>query len=241
MSAKVAVVTGGGSGIGLGIATRFVADGYSVAILDRANADVAAKEIGALGIECDVSDRAAVDAAFAQVRSELGPVAILCTAAGIDLFQPLKEVTSADWDRVIAVNLTGTFNCVQEAVPDMVEAKWGRIITIASSSAESGAPNMVHYTASKGGVISLTRSLAVEFARKGITSNSICPTICDTPMARKAAEEGKVPPVDVLAQHVPMGRAGTPEDMGAAASYFASEGASYVTGQILDVSGGMRI
>jgi NAD(P)-dependent dehydrogenase (short-subunit alcohol dehydrogenase family) len=239
--AKVAVVTGGGSGIGLGIATQFVADGYAVAILDRANADVAAKEIGALGIDCDVSDRAAVDAAFAQVRSELGPVSILCTAAGIDLFQPLADVTMADWDRVIAVNLTGTFNCVQNAVPDMVEANWGRIITVASSSAESGAPNMVHYTASKGGVISLTRSLAVEFARKGITSNSIAPSICDTPMARKAAEEGKVPPVDTLGKMVPAGRAGTPEDMAAAASYLASDGASYVTGQILGVSGGMRI
>jgi NAD(P)-dependent dehydrogenase (short-subunit alcohol dehydrogenase family) len=123
----------------------------------------------------------------------------------------------------------------------MVEATWGRIITVASSSAESGAPNMVHYTASKGGVISLTRSLAVEFARKGITANGISPSICDTPMARKAAEEGKVPPVETLGKMVPAGRAGTPEDMAAAASYLASDGASYVTGQILGVSGGMRI
>ena len=241
MTARVAVVTGGGSGIGLGIATQLVADGHRVAILDRANADVAAKEIGALGIGCDVSDRAAVDAAFDQVRSELGPVEILVTAAGIDLFQPLAEVTMADWDRVIAVNLTGTFSCIQAAVPDMVTGKWGRVITIASSSAESGAPNMAHYTASKGGVISLTRSIAVEFARAGITANSITPSICDTPMARKAADEGKVPPVDVLGKMVPVGRAGTPDDMGAAASFLASEGASYVTGQILGVSGGMRI
>ncbi len=239
--ARVAVVTGGGSGIGLGIATQFVADGYQVAILDRANADVAAKEINALGIDCDVSDRAAVDAAFARVRSDLGPVSILVTAAGIDLFQPLADVTMEDWDRVIAVNLTGTFSCVQAAVPDMVAAKWGRIITIASSSAESGAPNMTHYTASKGGVISLTRSLAVEFARSGITSNSITPSICDTPMARKAAAEGKVPDVDVLGKMVPVGRAGTPEDIAEAASFLASDGASYVTGQILGVSGGMRI
>jgi 2-hydroxycyclohexanecarboxyl-CoA dehydrogenase len=238
---RVAVVTGGASGIGLGIATQFVADGHRVAILDRANADVAAKGINALGLACDVSDRAAVDAAFDQARAELGPVEILCTAAGIDLFQPLHEVTMEDWNRVIAVNLTGTFSCVQAAVPDMVAAKWGRIITIASSSAESGAPNMTHYTASKGGVISLTRSLAVEFARKGITANSITPSICDTPMARKAAEEGKVPDVEVLGKMVPVGRAGTPHDMGAAASYLASDAAEYVTGQILGVSGGMRI
>ncbi|MEY2396931.1 MAG: 2-hydroxycyclohexanecarboxyl-CoA dehydrogenase [Actinomycetota bacterium] len=238
---RVAVVTGGASGIGLGVATQFVADGHRVAILDRANADVAAKEINALGIDCDVSDRAAVDVAFEQVRSELGPVEILCTAAGIDLFQPLHEVTMDDWDRVIAVNLTGTFSCVQQAVPDMVAAKWGRVITIASSSAESGAPNMAHYTASKGGVISLTRSIAVEFARSGITSNSITPSICDTPMARKAAEAGKVPDIAVLGGMVPVGRAGLPEDIAAAVSFLASDAASYVTGQILGVSGGMRI
>ena len=100
---------------------------------------------------------------------------------------------------------------------------------------------MAHYTASKGGVISLTRSLAVDFARKGITANCVNPTIVDTPMARHAAEEGKVPPADVLAQHVPAGRAGTPEDIAGAVSYLCSDGASYVTGQIINVSGGMRI
>jgi NAD(P)-dependent dehydrogenase (short-subunit alcohol dehydrogenase family) len=235
-------VTGGASGIGLGIAKFLAAEGNRVALLDRANADVAAKEIdGAIGVECDVADRAAVTAAFSRVRSELGRVAILVTSAGIEAFEPTTDITAESWDRVIAVNLTGTFACVQAALPDMVEAGWGRIVTIGSTSAESGAPNMAHYTASKGGVISLTRSLAVDFARKGITANTVNPTIVDTPMARHAAEEGKVPPVDKLGSFVPVGRAGTPEDIAGAVAYLCSDGASYVTGQIINVSGGMRI
>ena len=239
---RTAVVTGGASGIGLGIAKFLANDGHRVAILDRANADVAAKEVdGSIGVDCDVSDRAAVAAAFDRVRNELGPVEILVTSAGVEAFEPTIEITPESWDRVIAVNLTGTFSCVQHALPDMVAAKWGRIVTIGSTSAESGAPRMAHYTASKGGVISLTRSLAVDFARKGITANCVNPTIVDTPMAQHAAAEGKVPPADVLAQHVPAGRAGTPEDIAGAVAYLCSEGASYVTGQIINVSGGMRI
>lgn len=244
MTSRVAVVTGGASGIGLGIAKFLTNDGHRVALLDRdgPGAEAAAKDLtDAIGIECDVSDRSEVAAAFATVRSELGPVEILVTSAGIESFEPTIEITPESWDRVIAVNLTGTFSCVQAALPDMVEAGWGRIVTIGSTSAESGAPRMAHYTASKGGVISLTRSLAVDFARKGITANTINPTIVDTPMARHAAAEGKVPPADVLAQHVPAGRAGTPEDIAGAVSYLCSEGASYVTGQIINVSGGMRI
>ena len=242
MSGRVAVVTGGASGIGLGVAKQLAADGCRVAVLDRANAEVAAKEVdGAIGVDCDVSDRAAVRAAFDRVRAELGPVTVLCTSAGIEAFEPTLDVSDESWDRVIAVNLTGTFACVQAALPDMVEAQWGRIVTIGSSSAESGAPNMAHYTASKGGVISLTRSLAVDFARQGITANTINPTIVDTPMARHAADEGKVPPVETLGTFVPMGRAGTPEDIAGAVSYLCSDAASYVTGQIINVSGGMRI
>jgi NAD(P)-dependent dehydrogenase (short-subunit alcohol dehydrogenase family) len=235
-------VTGGASGIGLGIAKFLANDGNRVAILDRANAEVAAKDVeGAIGLECDVADQAAVIAAFARVRAELGPIQILVTSAGIEAFEPTLEITLPSWERVLAVNLTGTFSCVQAALPDMVEAKWGRIVTIGSSSAESGAPNMAHYTASKGGVISLTRTLAVDFARKGVTANTINPTIVDTPMARHAADEGKVPPVETLGSFVPMGRAGTPEDIAGAVSYLCSEAASYVTGQIINVSGGMRI
>ena len=167
----VAVVTGGASGIGLGVARQFVADGHDVAVLDRngaganwAAAEMQAEGVRVLGVEVDVADRQSVEAAFARVRAELGPVGILVTSAGVESFDPLLDITAEKWDRIIAVNLTGTFSCVQAAVPDMLAAGWGRIVTISSSSAQSGAPNMAHYAASKGGVISLTRALAVDLA-----------------------------------------------------------------------------
>jgi len=242
---RVAVITGGASGIGLGAARALAADGHKVALLDRANAEAAAKELAGegatvLGIEVDVVDRAGVDKAFEQVRSELGPIGILVTSAGIESFQPLLEITPESWDRIIGVNLTGTFTCVQAAVPDMLEAGWGRIVTISSQSAQSGAPNMAHYSASKGGVISLTRALSVELARRGITSNTIAPSVVDTPMARAATEAGDFPGIDVIAPMIPLGRAGTPADIAAAVSYLCAEDC-YMTGQIMAVNGGMYI
>jgi 2-hydroxycyclohexanecarboxyl-CoA dehydrogenase len=245
---RVAAVTGAASGIGLGVARQLVADGHRVALLDRdgAGAEAAAAELVAAGgtalaVEVDVADRAAVDAAFAKVRAGLGPVELLVTSAGIEAFEPLSAITAESWDRIIAVNLTGTFACVQAAVPDMLAAGGGRIVTIASSSAQSGAPHMAHYAASKGGVISLTKSLAVEFARQGITANTITPSLVDTPMARKAEADGDFPGVDVIAPMVPLGRAGTPDDIAAACSFLCSDGGSYITGQVIGVNGGMYI
>jgi NAD(P)-dependent dehydrogenase (short-subunit alcohol dehydrogenase family) len=245
---RVAAVTGGASGIGLGVARRFVADGHHVAVLDRdrAGAEAAAAELAAGGgkavaVAVDVADRASVDAAFARVRAELGPVEILVTSAGVESFDALLDITPETWDRIIAVNLTGTFACVQAAVPDMLAAGWGRIVTIASSSAQSGAPNMAHYTASKGGVIALTKSLAVELARQGITANTIPPSLVDTPMARQAEAAGDFPGVDVVGPMVPLGRAGTPDDIAAACSFLCSDGAGYITGQVIGVNGGMYI
>jgi len=246
---RVAVVTGGASGIGLGCARQLVADGHAVAILDRnaPAADAAAVELGAagakaVGAEVDVSDHAAVDTAFARVRAELGPVEILVTSAGVESFDPVLDITPEQWARIIGVNLTGTFTCVQAALPDMLEARWGRIVTIASSSAQSGAPDMTHYAASKGGVIGLTKALAVELARRGVTVNSIAPSLVDTPMARQAEADGDFPGVDVVGPMVPLGRAGTPADIAAACSFLCSEdGGSYITGQIVGVNGGMYI
>ena len=245
---RVAVVTGAASGIGLGVAQQLAADGHAVALLDRngPGADAAAEELQAggtkaIGIEVDVADRASVDAAVAEVRATLGPVGILVTSAGIESFTPIAEITAESWDRIIAVNLTGTFACAQASVPDMVEAGWGRIVTISSSSAQSGAPNMTHYAASKGGVISLTKALAVELARQGITANTISPSLVDTPMARAAEAAGDFIGVDVVAPMVPVGRAGTPVDIAAACSFLCSEGGGYVTGQVIGVNGGMYI
>jgi len=242
---RVAVITGGASGIGLGAAKALAEDGHKVALLDLTGAEAAAEELQAggataLGLAVDVVDRDAVAKAFAQIRTELGPIGILVTSAGIESFQPILEVTPESWDRIIAVNLTGTFTCVQAAVPDMLEAGWGRIVTISSQSAQSGAPNMTHYSASKGGVISLTRALSVELARSGIASNTIAPSVVDTPMARHAMESGDFPGIDVIAPMIPLGRAGTPADIAEGVRYLVAEN-TYITGQILAVNGGMYI
>ncbi len=176
-----------------------------------------------------------------QVRAELGPVEILVTSAGIESFDPLLDITAELWDRILAVNLTGTFRCVQAAVPDMLAAGWGRIVTISSSSAQSGAPDMAHYAASKGGVIALTKALAVELARRGITANTVAPSLVDTPMARAAEAAGDFPGVDVVGPMVPLGRAGTAADIASACAFLCGEGGSYITGQIIGVNGGMYI
>jgi len=242
---RVAVVTGGASGIGLGVARRLLAAGHQVALLDRNGpvADEAAADLGegALAIEVDVADRASVADAFERVRTELGPVEILVTSAGIESFQSLLDITADSWDQIIAVNLTGTFTCVQAAVPDMLASGWGRIVTISSSSAQSGAPNMAHYAASKGGVIGLTKALASELARGGITVNTIPPSLVDTPMARQAEAAGDFPGVDVIGPMVPLGRAGTPDDIAAACAFLCSEDGGYITGQVIGVNGGMYI
>lgn len=248
MSARVAVVTGAASGIGEGVARRLAADGHAVAVLDfdgdgvrRVAAVLTGQGHTVAAYEADVGDRDALERVYDTVRHDLGPVTIVVTSAGIEAFDPIANISAEKWDRVLAVNLTGTFTCLQLAVPDMIEAGWGRIVTISSSSAQSGAPNMAHYVASKGGVIGLTKAFARELAQHGITANTIPPTIVDTPMARKGETDGHVPSIDVLGKMVPLGRAGTPEDIAGACSYLCSEEGGYITGQILGVNGGMYI
>jgi NAD(P)-dependent dehydrogenase (short-subunit alcohol dehydrogenase family) len=244
---RVAVVTGAASGMGLAIARHLAARGDRVALLDlqgdaALRAAEAVRESGAraLGAQVDVTDRAAVDAALDKVRAELGPVAIMVTSAGLDAFERFTEITAASWERVLAVNLTGTFHCLQAAVPDMLEARWGRMVTIASSSAQSGAPRMAHYVASKGGVIGLTRALALELAPHGITVNTIPPGMIDTPMLRRAEARGDVGSLDKIAPRmIPVGRAGTPEDVAATCAFLCSDEAGFITGQVIGVNGGM--
>jgi 2-hydroxycyclohexanecarboxyl-CoA dehydrogenase len=246
-AARVAVVTGGASGIGEGIAHKLAVAGHSIAVLDR-DAAGAEQVVGALraegasavAVEVDVADWEATAAAFDRVRAELGPVAILVTSAGIEAFDSVREMSPATWERVIAVNLTGTFTCVRAAVGDMVEAGWGRIVTISSSAAQSGSPMMSHYAASKGGVISLTKALAREFAGNRITVNTIPPSLVDTPMARQAEARGMVR-LDRMASMVPLGRAGTVDDVAEACAFLCSEAAGYITGQVIGVNGGMYI
>jgi NAD(P)-dependent dehydrogenase (short-subunit alcohol dehydrogenase family) len=244
---KVAVVTGAASGMGLAVAQRLAGSGHRVALLDLDGdaAAAAAAALGsgaqALGAKVDVSDREAVDDALATVRAALGPIQIMVTSAGIDAFESFTDISPASWERMVSVNLTGTFHCVQAAVRDMLDARWGRIVTISSSSAQSGAVRMAHYVASKGGVIGLTKALAVELAPHGITVNTIPPALIDTPMARKAEARGDLPSIDAIATRVPVRRAGTPDDIAAACAFLCSDEAGYVTGQIIGVNGGMYV
>jgi 2-hydroxycyclohexanecarboxyl-CoA dehydrogenase len=242
---RVAVVTGAASGMGLAISQRLAAHGQRVALLDldgdaaeRAATDVRGTGAQAIAASVDVADRGAVDDALERVRTELGPVEIIVTSAGLDDFTPFTDITTAQWDRLIAVNLTGTFHCLQAAVPDMVAGGWGRIVTISSSSAQSGAPQMAHYVASKGGVIGLTRALAVELGSHGITVNTIPPGAIDTPMSRRAQTTGSLPDTEVIARMIPVRRMGTPEEVAAACAFLCSEDAGYITGQSINLNGG---
>ena len=190
---RVAVVTGAASGMGLAISRRLADEGHRVALLDLDGdaADQAADDLRGTGAQAiaakvDVTDRGAVDEAVQRVRTELGPVEIMVTSAGLDEFVAFTDITTAQWERMIAVNLTGVFHCVQVAVPDMLAAGWGRIVLISSSSAQSGARRMAHYVASKGGVIGLTKALAAELGPHGITVNTVPPGSIDTPMTRRA-------------------------------------------------------
>lgn len=242
---RVAVVTGAASGMGLAIAGRLAAERHRVALLDvdgdaaeRAAGDLQATAARALGAKVDVSDRGAVDDALQWVRDELGPIEIMVTSAGLDEFAAFTDITTAQWERMLAVNLTGTFQCIQAAVPDMLAAGWGRIVTISSSSAQSGAARLAHYVASKGGVIGLTKALAVELGPYGITVNTIPPGAIDTPMSRRAQASGALPGTDTIAKVIPVRRTGTPADVAAACAFLCSDEAGYITGQQINLSGG---
>jgi len=192
----------------------------------------------ALGAWVDVSERSAVFAALESVRRTLGPAGIMVTSAGIEGFESFLDITPESWDRMMAVNLSGTFHCLQAVVPDMIEARWGRIVTISSSSAQSGTRRMAHYVASKGGVIALTKALALDLAPDGITVNTIPPGVIDTPMMRRPVESGQMASMEQVLARAPLGRAGTPDDIASACAFLCSEEAGYITGQQINVNGG---
>jgi NAD(P)-dependent dehydrogenase (short-subunit alcohol dehydrogenase family) len=230
---KTAVVTGGASGIGLAVARRLSADGHHVAILDLSPSETAFAHVA------NVTDRAQVDAAVAAVRARLGPVSILVNAAGVEGFKRFSDLTFAAWQQVIDVNLNGVFHCTQAVLPDMLDAGWGRIVNISSSSAHAGQPFMAHYVAAKSAVNGLTKALALELGPSGITVNAVPPGFIDTPMLRKAEARGRLG--GTIGEHIlrtPVRRVGLPQDIAAACAFLVSEEAGYITGQILGVNGG---
>ncbi len=245
-TARTAIVTGGASGIGLAIAERLAAESDAVAIFDRdgAAAEAAAARIvaaggTAIGVEVDVTDRAQIDAGVATVRAGLGRPTILVNSAGMEGFDPFLKISAEKWNRILAVNLTGTFDCCQAVVPDMIEEGWGRIVNISSSSAQGGQPLMTHYVASKAGVIGFTKALALELGPKGITVNTIPPGFIDTPMLRGSERKGRLGEgVEHHASLTPVRRVGRPEDIAAACAFLVREEAGYVTGQVIGVNGG---
>lgn len=239
---RVAVVTGGASGLGAAVCAGLARDGHRVAVLDLDSdaADRVAERIGGsvIGVGADVSDESAVDAAFARVRAELGPVEILVTSAAIGGFTRFDQITLDEWNRYLAVNLTGTFLSIRAALSDMVDARWGRVVTISSAAGQQGAPRQGHYSATKGGVIAMTKTVARDYAKHGITANSVPPFAIKTPMLRQQQADGKLPPDEYLTQAIPAGRVGGPEDVAAVCSFLCSDAAGYVNGQVIGVNGG---
>jgi len=229
---KTAVVTGGSSGIGRAVADRLRADGYHVATIDLNPSD------DEFAQTADVTDRAQVEAALSAIRAQLGPVGILVNAAGLDGFKHFTDITFEEWQKVVDVNLNGVFHCIQAVLPDMVDAGWGRIVNISSSSTHSGTPYMAHYVAAKSAVNGLTKSLALEYGPAGITVNAVPPGFIDTPMLRNAEARGRLRNVQATIDATPVRRIGKPEDIAAACAFLISEEAGYITGQILGVNGG---
>ncbi|CUU60953.1 NAD(P)-dependent dehydrogenase, short-chain alcohol dehydrogenase family [Parafrankia irregularis] len=242
---RVAVVTGGASGLGLSICAHLARQGSAVGVLDldsdaaeRAAARLRSGGSRAVAVGVDVADRASVDKAFEVVRAELGPVGILVTSAGVSGFVPFEELTYEVWSRALDVNLTGTFHCAQAAITDMTAAGWGRIVTISSAAGQTGVARQAHYAASKGGVIALTKTLALEYAASGITVNTIPPFTADTPMLRSMQASKHLPRAETLARMVPAGRLGTGDDIAAVCAFLCTDEAGYLTGQVIAVNGG---
>jgi 2-hydroxycyclohexanecarboxyl-CoA dehydrogenase len=243
---KVALVTGAATGIGAAISRRLARDGIAIGALDVADTTSVVNQILAAGgkaipLQASITEREQIKAAAAKLRETFGPVTILVNNAGITGVVPFEELTDAQWDKMMEVNLKGTFIVSQVLLPDMKIAGWGRIVNISSSSAQSGAAGMAHYSASKGAIIALTKTLAVELGPMGITCNNIPPRfVMNTVMSEKFFADGhRLRETWINAG--PIRRQGEPEDIAGACAWLVSDEAGYVTGQTIGVNGGRYI
>ena len=245
MSARVALVTGAAAGIGKAVSLRLARDGLAVGVLDLdfAGCEQVVGEIEAAGgkavaLQASIADRAQMTTAIAKLRAAFGPVTVLVNNAGMTGFAAFDEVTDEMWDKIMEVNLKGTFIVTQLVLPDMKQAGWGRIVNMSSSSAQTGAEQMAPYSASKGGVIALTKTLARELGPFGITVNNIPPgSIMNTVMSEASVSRFPIPR-EVLINSLPVRRGGEPADIAGACAWLVAEESSYVTGQTIGVNGG---
>ena len=248
LSGRVALVTGGARGIGAAVADALAEAGAAVAIgdLDEAGALDTAARIGkdrgtpVLGLGMDITRRESVDTIVAAVESELGPLTVLVNNAGIDVIKPFVDSTPDEWERIIAVNLMGTFHCCQAALAVMQPREDGVIVNFGSDAGRVGSSREAVYSATKGGVIAFTKTLAREVARYGIRVNCVSPGPTDTALLAQVAEAS--PNLrEALARSIPMRRIGEPTDLAPAVVFLAGDGARYITGQTLSVSGGLTM
>jgi 2-hydroxycyclohexanecarboxyl-CoA dehydrogenase len=249
---KTVIVTGGGGGIGGATCRRFAREGARVAVFDM-NLDAAetvAAQIRADGgqgqahaFRCDITDRAAVDAAVAAAQERFGPIDVLVNNAGWDVFKPFTKTEPAQWDKLIAINLTGALHMHHAVLPGMAARKAGRIVNIASDAARVGSSGEAVYAACKGGLVAFSKTIAREHARHGITVNVVCPGPTDTALFADYKQGAGNPEklMEAFTRSIPLGRIGQPDDLPGAIVFFASDDAAFVTGQVLSVSGGLTM
>ena len=247
---KIVIVTGGGGGIGGATCRRFASEGAQVAVFDmnleaaeKVAADIRAGGGQAAAFACNITDRAQVDAAVAAAQTQLGPIAVLVNNAGWDVFKPFLKTVPAEWEKLIAINLTGALHMLHAVLPGMVERKYGRIVNVASDAARGGSSGEAVYSACKGGLVALSKTLAREHARQSITVNVVCPGPTDTALLAGVAEGARDPAklIEAFRSAIPLGRLGQGDDLASAIAFFGSDDAGFVTGQVLSVSGGLTM
>jgi 2-hydroxycyclohexanecarboxyl-CoA dehydrogenase len=250
LDSKVIVVTGGGGGIGGATCRRFAAEGAAVAVFDI-NAAAAERTVAAIAADggkasafaCDITDHEGVRSAVAKVNASLGQIDVLVNNAGWDVFKPFLKTTPADWQKLIAINLTGALNMHHVILPQMAERRSGRVVNVASDAARVGSSGEAVYAACKAGLLALSKTLAREHARDGITFNVVCPGPTDTQLLGDVLNTSSNPEKlqEAFRRSIPLGRIGAPDDLPGSICFFASDDAAFITGQVLSVSGGLTM